>query len=96
MSSGESGTSVGSEESDGERDQEYEGEKLSNYRGVKSALYKHLVGNVDCRKMYSDSSFSVLCCGRYGYLLHLQVLEAVCQKIHGPNLCVQKKVLSSW
>ena len=44
----------------------------------------------DCCRTYSDSCFSVLCRARHGYLLQLQVLEAVCQRIHKPNLCVQK------
>ena len=34
--------------------------------------------------------FSVLCRARHGYKLQLSVLEAVCQRIHKPNLCVQK------
>ena len=49
-----------------------------------------LVSSTDCRRTYSDSCFSVLCRAHHGYLLQLQVLEAVCQRIHKPNLCVQK------
>ena len=56
----------------------------------KSSVYKHLVSRPDCCKAYSDSSFSVLCRARHGYKLQLSVLEAVCQRIHKPNLCVQK------
>ena len=55
----------------------------------KSSVYNHLVSSTDCCT-YSDSCFSVLCRARHGYLLQLQVLEAVCQRIHKPNLCVQK------
>ena len=32
----------------------------------------------------------VLCRSRHGYLLQLKVLEAICQRIHKPDLCVQK------
>ena len=56
----------------------------------KSSVYKHLVSRPDCCKVYSDSSFSVLCSARHGYKLQFSVLEAVCQRIHKPNLCVQK------
>ena len=56
----------------------------------KSSVYNHLVSSTDCCRTYSDSCFSVLCRARHGYLLQLQVLEAVCQRIHKPNLCVQK------
>ena len=48
------------------------------------------LNELDCCKVYSDSSFSVLCRARHGYKLQLSVLEAVCQRIHKPNLCVQK------
>ena len=56
----------------------------------KSSVYNHLVSSTDCCRTYSDSCFSVLCRARHGYLLQLQVLEAVCKRIHKPNLCVQK------
>ena len=56
----------------------------------KSSVYKHLVSRPDCCKVYSDSSFSVLCRARHGYKLQLSVLEAVCQRTHKPHLCVQK------
>ena len=56
----------------------------------KSSVYKHLASRLDCCKVYFDSSFSVLCRARHGYKLQLSVLEAVCQRIHKPNLCVQK------
>ena len=59
-------------------------------RNNKSSVYNHLVSSTDCCRTYSDSCFSVLCRARHGYLLQLQVLEAVCQRIHKPNLCVQK------
>ena len=55
-----------------------------------SSVYNHFVSSTDCCRTYSDSCFSVLCRARHGYLLQLQVLEAVCQRIHKPNLCVQK------
>ena len=60
-------------------------------RNNKSSVYNHLVSSTDCCRTYSDSCFSVLCRARHGYLLQLQVLEAVCQRIHKPNLCVQKE-----
>ena len=72
-----------------------EGERVSRdcvrpSRNNKSSVYNHLVSSTDCCRTYSDSCFSVLCRARHGYLLQLQVLEAVCQRIHKPNLCVQK------
>ena len=59
-------------------------------RNNKSPVYNHLFSSTDCCRTYSDSCFSVLCRARHGYLLQLHVLEAVCQRIHKPNLCVQK------
>ena len=59
-------------------------------RNNKSSVYNHLVSSTDCCRTYSHSCFSVLCRARHGYLMQLQVLEAVCQRIHKLNLCVQK------
>ena len=42
-------------------------------------------------KVYSDSRVSVLCRRRHGYQLQGEVLEAVFQRIHKPDLCVQKE-----
>ena len=65
-------------------------ERVFSSRKSSVYMYKHLVSRPDCCKVYSDSSFSVLCRARHGYKLQLSVLEAVCQRIHKPNLCVQK------
>ena len=58
--------------------------------GSKSSVYNHLLASPDCCNSYSDSSFTVLCRGRHGYGLQLKVLEAICQRLYKPNLCVQK------
>ena len=55
-----------------------------------TSILNEVVSRPDRCKVYSDSSFSVLCRARHGYKLQLNVLEAVCQRIHKPNLCVQK------
>ena len=78
-----------------ESERECEGVRVSRdclrpSRNNKPSVYNHLVSSTDCCRTYSDSCFSVLCRARHGYLLQLQVLEAVCQRIHKPNLCVQK------
>ena len=80
-------------ESDDCSDRESAGENVSavrRFRGSKSSVYNHLLASPDCCNSYSDSSFTVLCHGRHGYGLHLKVLEAICQRLYKPNLCVQK------
>ena len=81
-----------SESNDGS-DGESDGESVSvvrKFRGSKSSVYNHLVASPGCCNSYSDSLFTVLCRGRNGYGLQLKVLEAICQRLYKPNLCVQK------
>ena len=61
---------------------------VRRFRGSKSSVYNHLLANPDCCNSYSDSSCIVR--GRHGYGLQLKVLEAICQRLYKPNLCVQK------
>ena len=67
----------GDEESDGDCDR------------TKSAVFLHLLSHPKCLQVYDDFSFSVLCRARYASLL--KVLEAVCIRLHKPDLCKQKK-----
>ena len=53
-------------------------------------MYNHLLASPDCCNSYSDSSFTLLRRGRHGYGLQLNILEAICQRLYKPNLCVQK------
>ena len=68
---------VGDEESDGDCDRK------------KSAVFLHLLSHPKCLQVYDDFSFSVLCRARYAS--QLKVLEAVCIRLHKPDLCKQKK-----
>ena len=68
---------VGDEESDGDCDRK------------KSAVFLHLLSHPKCLQVYDDFSFSVLCRARYAS--QLKVLEAVCIRLHRPDLCKQKK-----
>ena len=45
----------------------------------------------ECCQVYSDSCFSVLRHGRLGDQLQVKVLEAELQRIHKPDICVQKE-----
>ena len=47
------------------------------------------VSHPKCLQVYDDFSFSVLCRARYAS--QLKVLEAVCIRLHKPDLCKQKK-----
>ena len=67
----------GDEESDGDCDRK------------KSAVFLHLLSHPKCLQVYDDFSFSVLCRARYAS--QLKVLEAVCIRLHKPDLCKQKK-----
>ena len=67
----------GDEESDGDLDRK------------KSAVFLHLLSHPKCLQVYDDFSFSVLCRARYAS--QLKVLEAVCIRLHKPDLCKQKK-----
>ena len=71
------GAVVGDEESDGDCDRK------------KSAVFLHLLSHPKCLQVYDDFSFSVLCRARYAS--QLKVLEAVCIRLHKPDLCKQKK-----
>ena len=48
-----------------------------------------LLTHPKCLQVYDDFSFSVLCRARYAS--QLKVLEAVCIRLHKPDLCKQKK-----
>ena len=90
---GTDGEGSNESESDDCSDRESAGENVSvvrRFRGSKSSVYNHLLASPDCCNSYSDSSFTVLCRGRHGYGLQLKVLEAICQRLYKPNLCVQK------
>ena len=67
----------GDEESDGDCDRK------------KSAVFLHLLSHPKCLQVYDDFSFSVLCRARYAS--QLKVLEAVCIRLHKPDLCKQTK-----
>ena len=84
----------GQEESKGEQEQEVEDESDTDEEGFdidksKSAIYKHLVSSPDCRKLFDDSWFSVICRARF--FKQLQVLEAVYIRTRDPVLCKQKE-----
>ena len=82
---GGDGDKTDEEESGGrEGDGADEGEILK-----KSAVYLHLLSRPDCLSVYDDSHFSVLCRARY--VQQLKVLEAVCIRMHKPDLCKQKE-----
>ena len=51
--------------------------------------YVHLLSSSQCRSVYDDSCFTVLC--RAGRFRELKVLEAVFIRKHNPNLCIQKE-----
>ena len=90
---GTDGEGSNESESDDCSDRESARENVSvvrRFRGSKSSVYNHLLASPDCCNSYSDSSFTVLCRGRHGYGLQLKVLEAICQRLYKPNLCVQK------
>ena len=60
----------GQEESKGEQEQEVEDESDTDEEEFdidksKSAIYKHLVSSPDCRKLFDDSWFSVICRARF-------------------------------
>ena len=60
----------GQEDSKGEQDQEVEDESDTDKEefdidNSKSAIYKHLVSSPDCRKLFDNSWFSVICCARF-------------------------------
>jgi len=69
-----------------------EAPELKKFSANESAVCRHLVQNVDCRRCFRDSDFSVLCRARSWK--HLEVLEAIYISIHHPVLCVQKSHLS--
>ena len=84
----------GQEESKGEREQEVEDESDTDEEEFdidksKSAIYRHLVSSPDCRKLFDDSWFSVICRARF--FKQLQVLEAVYIRTRDPVLCKQKE-----
>ena len=54
-----------------------------------SAIKKHLLSSSQCRSVYDDSCFTVLCRARR--FRELKVLEAVFIRKHNPNLCIQKE-----
>ena len=88
------GEQDGQEDSKGEQDQEVEDESDTDEEEFdidkrKSAIYKHLVSSPDCRKLFDDSWFSVICCARF--FKQFQVLEAVYIRIRDPVLCKQKE-----
>ena len=80
--------------SDGEQDEDVEtnsgkmqGE--GDDTGKRSAIKKHLLSNSQCRSVYDDSCFTILCRARK--FSELKVLEAVFIRKHNPNLCIQKE-----
>ena len=84
----------GQEESKGEQEQEVEDESDTDEEEFdidksKSAIYKHLVSSPDCRKLFDDSWFSVICHARF--FKQLQGLEAVYIRTRDPVLCKQKE-----
>ena len=84
----------GQEESKGEREREVEDESDTDEEEFdidksKSAIYKHLVSSPDCRKLFDDSWFSVICSACF--FKQLQVLEAVYIRTRDPVLCKQKE-----
>eukprot|EP00117_Sycon_ciliatum_P031548 scpid109334/ scgid24656/ len=86
---GQSSEESGSEEENG---QESGGEShcaVRNFRSRTSSVYSHLAASPDCYNSYSDSCFTVLCRGRHGDGLRLNMLGATCQRLCGPGLCVQ-------
>ena len=61
---------------------------VSKSQQQESAIHRHLLSHEDCRCMYRDSDFTVIC--RASNVKQLKVLEAVYIGIYKPDLCVKK------
>ena len=80
--------------SDGEQDEDVEANSgqvqgEGDDAGKRSAIKKHLLSNSQCRSVYDDSCFTVLCRARR--FSELKVLEAVFIRKHNPSICMQKE-----
>ena len=61
--------------------------KAMERKMIRTSFRTTFFRNHRCAKEQNENMHA----SRHGYLLQLQVLEAVCQRIHKPNLCVQKE-----
>ena len=61
---------------------------MSAVNSNESVVYRRVMSNENCRSVYSDTDFSVVCCARS--VKHLELLESIYIGLSSPLLCVQK------